>query len=142
MQDSVPKKRLYRYALYSGSYQPFFSDYALHVKQIDVQKLDLILKNFIGVHNFQNFKKQGSDTNSDIREIFKAGAYVHNGVIIVYFLGNSFLRSQVRMMCASAIEVLNQKLTSKQLIEQLLTTKKHTTSVIPANGLYLAKILY
>ena len=68
------KKRLYRYAIYSGEYQPFLSDYALHVKSIDRQKLDLILKDFIGIHDFKNFKKQGSDTNSDVREIFKAGA--------------------------------------------------------------------
>ena len=136
------KKRLYRYALYSGKYQPFLSDYALHVKSIDTKKLNSILKNFIGTHNFKNFKKQGSDTNSDIREIFKAGAYTHNNMTIIYFLGNSFLRSQVRMMSDFALGVMNDKLTCKQLNEQLNNTKKHSTGVITSNGLYLAKIYY
>jgi len=136
------KKRLYRYALYSGKYQPFLSDYALHVKSIDTKKLNSILKNFIGTHNFKNFKKQGSDTNSDIREIFKAGAYTHNNMTIIYFLGNSFLRSQVRMMSDFALGVMNDKLTCKQLNEQLNNTKKHSTGVIISNGLYLAKIYY
>ncbi len=136
------KKRLYRYVLYSGEYQPFLSDYALHVKSINTKKLDTILKNFIGSHDFKNFKKQGSDTNSDVREIFKAGAYTHNGMTIIYFLGNSFLRSQVRMMSNFALEIMNEKLTSKQLKEQLSTQIKHSTGVIPSSGLYLAKIFY
>ena len=136
------KKRLYRYALYSGEYQPFLSDYALHVKSIDTKQLDLILKNFIGTHNFKNFKKQGSDTSSDVREIFKAGAYTHKGTTIIYFFGNSFLRSQVRMMSNFALEVMNEKLTCKQLKEQLNGTEKYSTGVIPSSGLYLAKIYY
>ncbi len=136
------KKRLYRYAIYGGEYQPFLSDYALHVKSIEIPKLDKVLKNFIGTHDFKNFKKQGSDTNSNVREIFKAGAYTHNGMTIIYFLGNSFLRSQVRMMCNFALEVTNEKLTCKGLKEQLNNTKKYSTGVIPANGLYLSKIYY
>jgi len=136
------KKRLYRYALYSGEYQPFLSNYALHVDNMDVEKLDSIVKHFIGIHDFTNFKKQGSETSSDIREIFKAGTYRHKGITIIYFLGNSFLRSQIRMMCGFALEVMNDKLTSTQLKEQLNKEKKHSTKVIPATGLYLAKIFY
>jgi len=136
------KKRLYRYALYSGKYQPFLSDYALHVKNIDTKELNTILKNFIGTHDFKNFKKQGSDTSSDTKKIFKAGAYTHKNITIIYFLGNSFLRSQVRMMSNFALEVMNKKLTCKQLNEQLNNTKKHSTGVIPSSGLYLSKIYY
>jgi len=136
------RKRLYRYALYEGEYQPFLSNYALHVKSIDTKKLDKILKNFIGVYDFKYFKKQGSDTNSDTREIIKAGAYTHNKITIIYFLGNSFLRSQVRMMSYFALVVMNDKLTCKQLKEQLNGTTKHTTGVIPSSGLYLSKIYY
>lgn len=136
------KKRLYRYFLYTGEYQPFLSQYALHVKSLDTKKLDLILKNFIGIHDFKNFKKQGSDTSSDVREIFKAGAYTHNNTTVIYFSGNSFLRSQVRMMCSFALEVTHEKLTCRQLSEQLDYNIKHSTGVIPSSGLYLAKIHY
>jgi len=136
------KKRLYRYILYTGTYQPFLAPYALHVKDVNVNKLNTILKNFIGTYDFKNFKKQGSKTNSDIREIFKSGAYTHNGVVIIYFLGNSFLRSQVRMMCNFALNVMQGNLTCKKLEEQLNNTQKHSTGVIPSSGLYLAKIYY
>jgi tRNA pseudouridine38-40 synthase len=136
------KKRLYRYVLYSGEYQPFLSRYALHVNNIDIKKLDLAIKNFIGIHDFKNFKKQGSETSSNIRRVFKAGVYKYKNMTIIYFLGDSFLRSQVRMMCSSALEVMNDKLTSTQLKEQLSKNKQHSTTVIPATGLYLAKVFY
>ena len=136
------RKRLYRYVIYDGKYQPFLSDYALYVENIDIKKLNSTMKKFIGTHDFKNFKKQGSNTNSDIREIFRAGAYRHNDLTIIYFLGNSFLRSQVRMMSYFAIEIMKEKLSCNQLIEQLNGTNKYSSGVIPSNGLYLSKIYY
>lgn len=136
------KKRLYRYVLYTGEYQPFLAPYALHVKDINTTKLNTILKNFVGVYDFEYFKKTGSITHSNTRELYKAGAYQYNNFTIIYFLGNSFLRSQVRMMCNFAIEVMNNKLTSNQLKEQLNNTQKHSTGVTPSSGLYLSKIYY
>ncbi|WP_245600597.1 tRNA pseudouridine(38-40) synthase TruA [Sulfurospirillum arcachonense] len=135
-------KRLYRYVLYSGEYQPFFAPYALHVKDINTKKLNSILKSFIGTHDFENFKKTGSDTKTDIRHIFKAGAYTYKNMTIIYFLGNSFIRSQVRMMSDFALKVMNEELTIEQLEEQLNKTQKHSTAIIPSCGLYLAKIFY
>ena len=136
------KKRLYRYFLYEGNYQPFLSNYALHVDKIDVKMLNATVKKFVGIHDFKNFKKLGSDTNSDIREIFKAGAYTHKNMTIIYFLGNSFLRSQVRIMCSFSLEIMQKNFTSKQLEEQLDGKKKHHLGVIPPSGLYLSKIYY
>jgi len=37
---------------------------------------------------------------------------------------------------------MNEKLTCKQLKEQLNRTKKHSIGVIPSSGLYLSKIYY
>lgn len=136
------KKRVYRYFLYSGEYQPFLSDYALHVDNINTNKLDAALKGFVGTHNFKNFKKLGSVTSSDTREVFKAGAYVYKNTTVIYFVGSSFLRSQVRMMCSFALEVMQDNLTYKQLKEQLDGKIKHHCGVIPSSGLYLSKIYY
>jgi tRNA pseudouridine38-40 synthase len=136
------KKRYYRYILYKGSYNPFFAKYALHVKSIDTQKLDKIIKHFIGSHNFEYFRKNGSENKSDVREIFDAGAYDHQNFTVVYFYGNSFLRSQVRMMCDFSLQVMQGKYNIKELQEQLERKQKHATSLSPASGLYLSKIYY
>ncbi|MCD8544655.1 MAG: tRNA pseudouridine(38-40) synthase TruA [Sulfurospirillum cavolei] len=55
------KKRLYRYVMYEGTYQPFFSAYALHVSSLDVAKLDTLAKLFEGKHAFGFFKKQEAE---------------------------------------------------------------------------------
>ncbi|WP_458701445.1 tRNA pseudouridine(38-40) synthase TruA [Sulfurospirillum sp. 1307] len=136
------KKRLYRYILYTGKYQPFLHNYALHVKELDIKKLNKIVKNFIGEHDFKNFKKEGSPTNSDVRIIYRAGAYEHRGFFIIYFLGNGFLRSQVRMMSDFALKVMQGYLSEQNLKDQLACKKIYSRTLIAPNGLYLSKIYY
>jgi len=136
------KKRLYRYILYAGEYQPFLAPYTLHVKHINTNKLNTILQNFVGIYDFEYFKKTGSITHTNTRELLKSGAYQYNNSTIIYFLGNSFLRSQVRMMGHFALEIMKENLTLNQLQEQLHKKQKHSTGVLPANGLYLSKIYY
>jgi len=136
------KKRLYRYILYTGQYQPFYAPYALHVESLDTHKLNEILKQFIGIYDFKYFKKPGSITKTDTREIFKAGAYTHKDFTIIYFLGNSFLRSQIRMMSDFALKTMEDEFDILQLKEQLNIKKIHSTNIVPASGLYLSKIFY
>lgn len=136
------KKRLYRYVLYDGAYQPFLAHYALHVKPLDVEKLNVYAQNFVGFHNFKYFKKVGGGTTKDERTIFKAGAYRYKNLIIIYFLGDAFLRSQVRMMCGSLLKVCHNELSLEDLIAQRERRLKVSTTLIPACGLYLSKVFY
>lgn len=136
------KKRLYRYVLYDGAYQPFLSRYALHVKPLESQKLDAYAKLFTGFHNFGFFKKEGGGTTKEERTIFKAGAYRYNHVIVIYFLGDAFLRSQVRMMCDMILKVYEGILSPEDLIAQRDKQAKHSSTLAPACGLYLSRIYY
>lgn len=136
------KKRLYRYMLYDGAYQPFLANYALHVKTLDVMKLNEYAQIFVGFHNFEYFKKLGGGATKDERTIFKAGAYRYKNLIIIYFLGDAFLRSQVRMMCGSLLKVCHNELSLDDLIEQRERRMKVSTTLIPACGLYLSKVFY
>jgi tRNA pseudouridine38-40 synthase len=136
------KKRLYRYFCYEGEFQPFYAPYALHVKYIDVQKLNQILQLFTGEHDFTYFKKEGSPTTHNRRIIFKARAYRYKNFIVISLLGNGFLRSQVRMMISACLKVLEGKISLEQLQEQLDLKKVYTRSLVSANGLYLSKIFY
>ncbi len=136
------KKRLYRYVLYDGAYQPFLANYAYHVKSLDVMKLNDYAQIFVGFHNFEYFKKLGGETTNDKRTIFKAGAYRHNNFIIIYFLGNAFLRSQVRMMCGSLLKACEGSLSYEDIIAQRERKMKVSTTLIPACGLYLSRVYY
>lgn len=136
------KKRLYRYVLYDGVYQPFLANYALHVNPLDVSKLNQYAQAFVGFHNFEYFKKLGGGTTKDERTIFKAGAYRYKHLIIVYFIGDAFLRSQVRMMCGSLLKVCDGTLSYDDLIAQRDRKMKVSTTLIPACGLYLSRVFY
>lgn len=136
------KRRLYRYVMYDGSYQPFFANYALHVKPLNVKWLNECARHFIGTHPFGFFKKtKGADTKEE-RTIFKAGAYRHKGLIILFFEGDAFLRSQIRMMTSMLLKVCDGKLSCDDLIAQRDKTKRSSTTLAPACGLYLSRIFY
>lgn len=135
-------KRLYRYILYAGEFNPFLAPYALHVKPLDLEKLNLVLKSFEGEFDFSYFKKEGSVTHTNTRTIFKTSAYKHKDFYVITFLGNAFLRSQVRMMVSFALKVLDGKLSENDLATQLTCKKISSTSLVDSSGLYLAKIYY
>lgn len=136
------KKRLYRYVMYDGIYQPFLSHYALHVEPLDIQMLDRYARYFIGLHHFGYFKKTGGAKTREERMIFKAGAYRYRQLIILFFEGDAFLRSQVRMMSDMLLRVTLGELPPEALIAQLDRKEKVTTSLAPACGLYLSRVFY
>lgn len=136
------KKRLYRYIMYDGTYQPFWSAYALHVTSLDVEKLNMLAKLFEGKHAFGFFKKTGGGTTGEERIIFKAGAYRYKEAIVLYFLGDAFLRSQIRMMTDMLLKVTYGSLSREDLIAQRDKRKKISSTLAPACGLYLSRIYY
>jgi tRNA pseudouridine38-40 synthase len=135
------KKRAYRYIL-SSKTTPFNHRYTSFGQVKDLAKFNTILEMFVGTHDFEYFSKDSSNDKNTVREVFKAYSYKHKGYVIIKFIGSSFLRSQVRMMVNFALKVYNQRLSSKQLIEQLDKKHIHSTHLASPNGLYLSKIYY
>ncbi len=136
------KKRLYRYIMYDGEYQPFLGAYALHVKPLDITKLNAYAKHFEGTHNFGFFKKEGGGATKETRTLFKAGAYRHKQFILLYFIGDAFLRSQVRLMSGMLLSLCEGKLNEEALIAQRDKIHKSFYTPIPASGLYLSRVYY
>ena len=136
------QKRLYRYVFKTRRPSVFEQKYISFYQTFDPAKLREALKLFEGEHDFDFFHKTGSVTYTNIREIYKTQYKVHKGYHFIYFKANGFLRSQVRMMVAVAMSYATDTLTLEQLKEQLACKKKHSTTLAPAEGLYLATILY
>lgn len=136
------QKRLYRYIMYDGVYKPFLANYALHVKSLDISKLHAYAKVLEGSHDFGFFKKEGGGATSNYRTLFKAGAYRYKHLIVLYFLGDAFLRSQVRLMSGMLLGICNGKITHEALVAQRDKVAKSFTTPIPSCGLYLSRIYY
>ena len=136
------KKRTYRYILKEGNPNPFENDFVTFVPKLDRDVIADAIQCFVGIHNFELFKKSGSDAEHFTRIIYRAFAYSHKGYFILVFEANSFLRSQIRLMVGFLLRLSEGKVTKEQLIEQLELTKLHSTKTAPHNGLYLTRIQY
>ena len=136
------KKRLYRYVFKSSTPNIFEKPYVSYYPPFDKEILHEALKIFEGKHGFSNFIKTGSITHTNIREIYKAQYKRYKNYHIIYFEANGFLRSQVRMMVESAMQVALNQWSNEALKKQLDLKEKSLTKLAPPEGLYLAKIIY
>ncbi|QOR00637.1 tRNA pseudouridine(38-40) synthase TruA [Campylobacter sp. 2014D-0216] len=136
------KKRAYRYILSHEKYNPFLASYVHFYPKIDLQLAQKIISMFEGELDFKLFQKEGSDTKTSIRKMYKTRIYTYKNHTILYFEANGFLRSQIRMMVASILRVLEGKMSQSELLEQISTKKAHCRFLAPASGLYLSKISY
>lgn len=134
--------RSYRYILRSGEPNPFEADFVTFVPHLDATAIMDAIGAFEGEHDFDFFKKSGSDTTHYVRRIFRAYAYSHRGYLILRFDANGFLRSQIRMMAAFLLRISEGKATREDLVEQLQCKARHSTDLAPHNGLYLMRIMY
>ena len=136
------KKRVYRYVFKTTQPSVFEQNYISYFPNFDTKKLQLALKAFEGEHDFSNFIKTGSITHTNVRKIYRAYYRHYKGYHLIYFEANGFLRSQVRMMVAFAMQVAMEEKTLLELEEQLSLQKRHGTKLAPPEGLYLARIIY
>ena len=136
------KKRLYRYVFKTQKPSVFEQKYISHHSDFDPLLLKQALVSFEGKHDFTLFHKTGTVTHTNIREIYHSRYVERQGYHFIYFQANGFLRAQVRMMVDAAMRYAKKELTLTQLREQLHGQKKHTSKLAPAEGLYLAKIIY
>ena len=136
------KKRAYRYIISTQKANPFLADIVTYVDVIDEKKIREAIVLFEGEHDFENFKKSGSDTDSFVREIYKTGVYNHKGYTVLYFEANGFLRSQIRLMVGFLLKISDGTYTKEDLLSQLNVDKNFKLKPAPHQGLYLCNIKY
>ncbi|HHD78269.1 MAG TPA: tRNA pseudouridine(38-40) synthase TruA [Epsilonproteobacteria bacterium] len=136
------KKRTYRYVFKTQKPSVFEQKYVSEYSQFDPVLLQEALQCFKGSHDFDYFRKTGTQTHTSIRKVYSTHYIKRGDYHYIYFSANSFLRSQVRMMVDAAMQAARGKLGMDALQAQLACKEKHTTRLAPAEGLYLARILY
>lgn len=137
-------KRSYLYIFSTSKSSPFYTDIISYIQtDINEQKIEEALSLYEGVHNFEYFMKQGSGIKQYEREIYKTKLIkLNKNTYACYFLANGFLRSQIRIMMDFIFKVSNNRLSIKQLEEQLYRKTLHSNTLASPNGLYLSKIYY
>ena len=136
------KTRVYRYIIKTKKPKLFEREFVSYYPIANIDKLKSALNLYIGKHNFKYFKKEGSLTSSDIREVYNTKVKELKSYIIIYFYANGYLRSQIRMMVEGALKVEQNKITLNQLNEQLNCQKRYFSTLAKPEGLYLFKVIY
>ncbi len=135
-------KRVYRYILSDRTPNPFMANFVTFVPTLNFEKVAHAITLFEGEHNFEMFKKSGSDVTHYVRHISKAFAYQHEGYTVLTFEANGYLRSQIRLMVGFLLKISSGALNEAQLLEQLTCQKEYNRHLAPYQGLYLARIIY
>jgi len=121
--------------IFKRNYELFYS------KPLDIKKLKIVSKEFLGTHNFLSFStSEVEDTTRKINsiKISKKGSYCY-----IEINANGFLRSMVRMIVDCILRFNENKLKIEDIKVLLLKPKKGTAiGKAKGCGLYLKKVFY
>ena len=139
------RKKIYEYRIVLKNKDPFQDELAfVYPMELDFDLFKDALNKFVGKHNYQDFTSKEEDEGGFIREIYGINVDKNDNDIKVRFVGNGFMRYQIRNMIGAAINVSNKK-EDLSFIDYHLKEDK-TREIIsykaPANGLYLVDVLY
>ena len=111
-------------------------------KKLDVDKMILESKFFLGKNNLQSFRSVNCQSKSSIKSIDKIEILKKNENIIINISAKSFLHSQVRIIVGTLVEIGKGKINKsvKKIIEYEKRSEAGITA--PSCGLYLIKVDY
>ena len=135
------KKKTYIYRLNEGEYNPLERNYVFQYgKSLNLDILNREIKCLIGKHDFSAFVNMEEKKESYVRTIFDAYVNKNDDEIIFTFVGDGFLKYQIRNMVGALIETC----TKKRNLKDILESKDRTTfgKIAPPEGLYLVDVEY
>ena len=139
------EKKIYEYRIVLNNKDPFLTNLAyVYPMEFDLDLFKQALNKFVGKHNYQDFTSKEEDEGEFIREIYEINVENNKDDIRVRFVGNGFMRYQIRNMIGASISVANKK-ESIEFIEYHLNDSKIREVIsykAPACGLYLVDVLY
>ena len=111
-------------------------------KKLDIVKMNLEAKSFIGKNNLEAFRSINCQSNSPLKTINDIKITNKNNNIYIRISAKSFLHSQVRIMVGTLVDIGKGKI--KKTVKQIIDEKKRSQAGItaPACGLYLVKVEY
>ena len=138
------KKKEYCYFINTKEYDPIQKNYVYQYNDfLDLNRMKEASSYLIGEHNFLSFTKVDEEKETYVRTIYEIKMEEKDGVIMISFLGDGFMRYMVRNMVGTLIEVGSGKREPeeiKTILEQ--QDRRCAGKTAPACGLYLNKVIY
>ncbi len=135
-------RKEYQYRLNMGEYNPLMRHYVYQYNYtLDVDKMRKAIKYFEGEHDFRAFVTENKEKENCIRNIEVALIQQEQEELIFTFIGNGFMRYQIRNMVGVLLKVGTGKI-EPIVVKEILDSKvrgKHGAKA-PACGLCLMRI--
>ncbi len=137
------KAKVYEYLINNKEYDPFRRNYELFLLDFNKEKVEEIIPLFIGKHNFKNFTSKKEDEDNFIREIYQIEVKkIKNGYKLI-FVGNGFMRYQIRKIVGTFIAYYKNKISKEKIIDYLTKEERDIISFqAEGRGLYLKRVKY
>lgn len=140
--DAVKKE--YQYLINTGEYNPIERNNVYQYgKDLDIGRMMEAIKSFEGTHDFTSFASAEDTKEDKVRTVFETSIDVNNQKITISFVGDGFLKYQVRNMVGTLIEVGNGKREPHE-IKNILSSRDRRSAGKTAKpeGLYLMDVWY
>ena len=134
-------KKEYHYYINMGEYNPVNRNYVYqHCYSLNVSKMRKAIQYFEGKHDFRAFVTENIVKENCIRTIYEASISRKKDILDIKFVGNGFLRYQVRNMVGVLLKVGTNKIDYK-MVKTILDSKVRGKegSTAKACGLYFVK---
>ena len=110
---------------------------------LDVDKMNRAIKQFIGTHNFKSVTKTMTEEKDYVRTIYDASINIEDNIITINFVGSGFMRYMVRNMVGLLIAVGEGKIEPNEISSILDKENRiYAKKTAPSEGLYLKNVYY
>ncbi|WP_185872239.1 tRNA pseudouridine(38-40) synthase TruA [Blattabacterium cuenoti] len=137
-------KRTYKYYLIRKK-NPFYQDFSwYYFYPLNIQKMNFASKKLIEYQDFSSFcKKNTSIKGNNICNINYVSWLEKNDILCFTIEANRFLRSMVRSIIGTLINVGRNKISVKEFVKIIESkNSNYCKQIVPACGLFLTKIIY
>ena len=138
------KEKEYQYKLNMGEYNPCDRNYIYQFnKELDIKSMQEAIKDFIGINDFKSFTPNKEKKENYVREITDANIKVKDNIVTFTFIGNGFIKYQIRNMVGLLIQIgLHKK--DIDSVKTILNNKNRSQGFRTAHpeGLYLVRVKY
>ncbi len=138
------KRKTYEYKINIGEYNPLLRNQVYqYCKPLNVKKIKQAIEYFKGTHDFTTFTSSEDRRKNKVRTIYDVEVKLKDNTLSIKFVGDGFLKYQVRNMVGLLIEIGAEK-KEPYTVSDLIMLKDRTKIGItaPACGLSLIKVEY
>jgi tRNA pseudouridine38-40 synthase len=137
--------KIYFYQLHRGPADPFLDSYCWSVPEtLAIESMRAAAKSLTGRHNFRAFSAtNGVERENTVRSLRRLDVTGRGARVRITAEADGFLYKMVRSLVGALVAVGQGKLTPAQ-VETILNSgrRTHEVQTAPAQGLFLARVLY